>query len=84
LSLEGGGIFDINANWQSPHWYHSAGNSVDFRCQLNHPESNSIIYVDPVIQRFLRICEENQLEYARRRDQGTPNEHVHCGVREGN
>lgn len=88
MSLEGGGIFDIKQHlgaqwrWNPPHSNHSAGNSADFRCK---PQQYwSIIYVDPAVERFMEICDEKGLEFQLREDQGTSNEHVHCGKWNGN
>ncbi|NCA84375.1 MAG: DUF4157 domain-containing protein [Clostridia bacterium] len=49
LSLEHGGIFDINGNWTSPHKTHRIGNTLDFRI-LNLNNLHRLL-VQPIITR---------------------------------
>lgn len=79
MALVFGGLFDLypdEPQWKPPHHSHDRGKAADFRAKPN--QSNSIIYDTDVINRFLEICEENGLSYARREKKGKPGEHVHC------
>lgn len=80
MALPHGGVFDIGNNWSPPHYSHHRGKAVDIRCKPGLP--NSVIPDQQIIDRFLRICEENGLRHARHEDKGKANEHCHCGINE--
>lgn len=98
MALPHGGIFDVFATWRPPHYSHHRGKAADIRCRPypNPPTNpNSVIYYNnqgereqPIVTRFLEICEEEGLGYARfeyktdKKTGETYNHHCHCGVSE--
>lgn len=82
MSLEYGGVFDVKPGtdwrWRGPHYSHHRGKAVDIRCHSKNP--NSVIYDDDIITRFLEICTDNNLKYARHELKGDAAEHCHCGI----
>ena len=80
-SLTGGGVFDLNINWDSPHIRHDYGKAVDFRANFN---PNSVL--PQAYDDFVQYCKDGgftSLAFVENK-QGTtdpnddPNQHIHC------
>lgn len=89
MSLPYGGVFDVYQNWKTPHSSpgHHKGLAADIRVKdpKKFPDikNNSVIYKQDVIDRFIEICDDNEMTYIDRYEKyiGTANEHIHIEIR---
>jgi len=88
MSLQYGGLFDVNNDWKTPHSSpgHAKGLAADIR--VRDPKKfpgtkNSVIYDEDVIAEFLKICADHKMNFVRRWPQyiGKKNEHIHVEKR---
>ncbi|MEX2963983.1 hypothetical protein [Microbulbifer sp. TYP-18] len=75
IALPLAGIFDLNRNWQGPHFSHRQGKAVDIR---GNGGPNSVPKIPSVQARFREICLEKGATRALHESIGTTNEHFHC------
>ena len=74
IALPGGGVFDLNSNWNSPHIRHDYGRAVDFRANAN---PNSVL--PEAYDTFVQYCRDAGLSSLAFLEQpGTANQHIHC------
>ena len=79
MALPFGGVFDVNLNFNPPHYTHSHGATVDIRCKP--AANNSVIWDQAVINRFLRIANDKGLYYSILENSNDMNVvHCHCST----
>jgi hypothetical protein len=77
MSLPFGGKFDLNQNWDSPHYWHDRGKAVDVNTTASNQCPTQALGGIPhsLAAEFLQKCLDRNADEARSRIESN---HVHC------